>query len=186
MARKTKRMSIREQMGSTVKTVKPKRKRKPMTDEQKAAASERLAKARAARLEKQGGPKNVHPDVLKLNDEDPLSAKSVRDWIKTQKELLSTARAEVRSDVKGAAARVSSSEAYIRNLERYIREGVYVDMFYGEYQQSRVRYKSFAYAYDKAGNIKRSYGVFYPDLGGVYISDGKIERDGVIEDINND
>ena len=49
-----------------------KKKRKPMTPEQKAAAAERLAKAREAK-----GPiqyKNVSPDVIALPDDHFLSS----------------------------------------------------------------------------------------------------------------
>ena len=182
MARMTKRRQIREQMGTSVKTIKQKRKRKPMTEEQKAAAVERLAKARAARQANQGPPKNVHPDVLALSDDDTLSLKNVREWIKTQKEMLASVRGDVRADVKGALARKTSIEGYIRNLDRYIRDGVYADLFYGEHQQNQLRLNSVRMAYDEDGNIKRSFGVFYADLNGVYIGPGKIKVNGVIQE----
>lgn len=184
MARKSKRDQMREAIAqeSKVKPVKAKRKRKPMTAEQKAAAAERLAKARAKKQAEQGAPKNIHPDVLALPDDDALSLKNVREWIKTQKDLLSAARAELRAGVKGAEARVSNHEGYIRNLDRYIRDGVYCDMFYGEHQQSKVRQFCAVPAYDKNGNIKRSYGVFYTDIGGVWLGNGKIEVNGEVVD----
>jgi len=168
MARRTKKMQIREQMGSNIKPIKKKRKRKPMTEEQKAAAAERLALARAKRAETSGPAKNIHPDVAMLPDDDPLSLKNVRNWIKTQKELLASARVSLRQNVKGAEALVAKHEGYINNLKRYIRDGVYTDLFYGEHQQSKVNLRSVVPAYDKDGNIKRSFGVYYADLGHVY------------------
>jgi hypothetical protein len=181
MARKSKKLEMREQFAKERGPVKKvRKKRKPMSEEQKAAAVERLAKARAARLEKQGGPKNVHPDVLALDDDDALSLKNVRSWIKTQKDLLSAAKQELRASAKGAVAKVARIEGYIRNLERYIKNGVYLDMFYGEHQQSRVKTYCVTMAYHPDGTPKRSYGVYYSDLGGVYVSDTKIEVDGKI------
>jgi len=181
MARKSKKLEMREQFAKERGPVKKvRKKRKPMSEEQKAAAVERLAKARAARLEKQGGPKNVHPDVLALDDDDALSLKNVRSWIKTQKDLLGAAKQELRASAKGAVAKVARIEGYIRNLERYIKNGVYLDMFYGEHQQSRVKTYCVTMAYHPDGTPKRSYGVYYSDLGGVYVSDGKIEVDGKI------
>ena len=50
----------------TEKNIKRPKKRKPMTEEQRQAAAERLAKARAAK-----GPieyKNIHPEVVALPD----------------------------------------------------------------------------------------------------------------------
>ena len=56
-----------------------------MSDEQKAAASERLAKAREKRL-KENPPKynNIHPSVLAKPDDSMLSFKKVRQWIKEE------------------------------------------------------------------------------------------------------
>lgn len=182
----TKRQKIREQIAaqSKLKPVKQKRKRKPMTEEQKAAAVERLAKAREARMEKQGGPKNVHPDVLALADDDPLSVKNVRQWIKTQKDLLSAARRDERAGVKGAPAKVANHAGYIRNLERYIKDGVYTDMFYGEHMQNKMRQVCLHMAYNKDGTPKRTTGVYYHDIAAVWIAPGKIERDGQIIEVD--
>ena len=187
MARQTKRMKIREQIAKDrgpVVVKKVRKKRKPMSEEQRKAAAERLAKAREARLEKQGGPKNVHPDVLALPEDDALSLKNVRSWIKTQKELLTAARSEERANVKGAIAKRLSHEGYIRNLETYIRTGTYNDMFYGEHQQNRIRSMCVVPAYHPDGTQKRSYGCFYPDLGGIYIGPGRIEVNGEIQEVD--
>ena len=68
---------------------KVRKRRKPMSDEQRAAAAERLAVAREKRFAKNPPKyKNVHPSVLAKPDEDTFSLKNVRQWIKTQKELL--------------------------------------------------------------------------------------------------
>lgn len=140
--------------------------RKPMTPEQKAAAVERLAKARAAKAPAEY--KSIAPSVVALPDDDPFSLKSVRGWIKTQKELLASARKNVRQKVKGAEAQVLLHEGYVRNMERYLREGEWIDNFYGEYQEKKIKWRCVVPSYDKEGNIKRSYGVWYPDLGTVW------------------
>lgn len=180
----TQRQKIREEIASQRKPVKVKRKRKPMTEEQRKAAAERLAKARAKKLAEQGGPKGVHPDVLALPDEDNLSLKSVRQWIKTQKGLLSIARQEERKGVKGAIAKVARISGYIRSLERYIKDGVYTDMYWGEYMQNKCTTVCLVMAYDKDGNPKRSAGTFYPDIGAVYLGPGRIERDGEVIEVD--
>ena len=80
------------------KPVKPRKKRKPMTPEQRAAAVERLAKARAAR--QAANPtqnKNVDPGVLALDESDTFSLKNVRSWIKTQTDLKSEYSKKLRS-----------------------------------------------------------------------------------------
>ena len=145
---------------------KVRKKRKPMSEEQRLQAVERLAKARAARqAASPSQPKNVCQEVLDLDDEHFLSYKKVRDWIKANQELLKEARAEARRQVKGADAEAKSLEAYIRNMNRYLRDGDWVDNFYGEHMNNTIKWRCVQPAYDDDGNIKRSHGVFYMDLG---------------------
>ena len=118
--------------------VKIKRRRKPMTPEQKAAAIERLAKAREAK-----GPvqyQNIHPDVVAKPDDHFLSLKNVRSWIKSNKEQLSSLRGEVRRDVKGAKSKFHSIEGYIRHMQHYLKHGDWIDNFYGEYEEKKVQW----------------------------------------------
>ena len=57
-------------------------------------------------------------------------------------------------------------------------------MFYGEHQQNRIKKVCLHMAYHKDGTPKRSYGVWYADIGATYIGPGRIERDGVIEEVD--
>ena len=116
------------------------KKRKPMTEEQKKAACERLAKARAAKPPAQKS--SIHPTVLAKGDEHFLSAKNVQSWIKSQKEQLSEYRASVRRDIKGAKAKLADCEGYIRHLQYYLRHGDYCDDRYGAYQEKRIKWQT--------------------------------------------
>ena len=116
------------------------KKRKPMTEEQKKAACERLAKARAAKPPAKKS--SIHPSVLAKGDEHFLSAKNVQSWIKIQKEQLSEYRASVRRDIKGAKAKLADCEGYIRHLQYYLRHGDYCDDRYGAYQEKRIKWQT--------------------------------------------
>ena len=85
--RDAKKRALHEELGSSVKELKVKRKRKPMTPEQRAAASERLALARAKRAPAKNS--SVHPDVLALPDDHAVSYVKVKEWLKYNTELLS-------------------------------------------------------------------------------------------------
>ena len=156
------------------KAPKKRKPRKPMTDVQKAAASERLAKAREAKLEKNPdyGQTNIHESLRNLPVEHQLSPMKVKQWIKVQQEYAKSERAAVRQKVKGADARLSSHEGYIRNMQKYLRDGTWVDMFYGDQQQGRIRNRCTRLAYywygPKKGEPKRDVGTFYPDMGCTY------------------
>ena len=118
--------------------VKIKRRRKPMTPEQKAAAVERLAKAREAKGPAQH--QNICPEVLARADDHPLCLKNVRSWIKSTKEQITALRGEVRRDVKGAKAKLHSKEGYVRNMQHYLKHGDWIDNFYGEYEEKKVQW----------------------------------------------
>ena len=141
---------------------KIRKRRKPMTKEQRAAAAERLAKARAAK----GASKNlsINENIRNLEDDHPISPAKVKKWLKTNKEALAAAKKDARLNKK-LIGRVSILDTYVYNMERYLRTGIWLDMFYGENQEHRVQRRCVAAAYHKDGNIKREVGVIYPDIG---------------------
>jgi hypothetical protein len=149
---------------------KPRKKRKPMTPEQRQAAAERLAKAREKRL-KENPPQNLslHESLRDLPDDHNLHPKKIREWIKTQKDLRSSYQKQARQNVKGALAIFYQHDGYIKNMEYYLRNGEWMDLYYGEYQEKKINYKCAALAYYHTGKydgmVKRSVGVYYPDLG---------------------
>ncbi len=142
--------------------VKTRKRRKPMTKEQRAAAAERLAKARAAKGESKN--LSLHKDIRNLEEDHPISPAKVKKWLKSNKEALAAAKKDAKTDKK-ANARVGQLETYVTNMERYLRTGVWLNLFYGENQEHKVRRKVTTLAYDKDGNVKREIGVIYPDIG---------------------
>ena len=124
-----KKQKIREELGIKAPK-KPRKKRKPMTEEQRAAAIERLAKARAARGIT--GTKNVHPNVLALPDDNPLSYAKVKEWLKYNTDYLRSIKGQ--KDSKDSAMRLEYQivENYVKNLRIYIKDNVWLDHRYGE------------------------------------------------------
>ena len=171
------------------KKKKVRKKRKPMTEEQKQAAAERLEKARAARAAKNPnyGQSGIHESLRDLPDDAPINPKKVKQWIKTQKELASMERRNEKAKVKGATARRMSHEAYVRNMQRYLRDGDWIDFFYGEHQEKKIRYICRGQAYywtgPKKGEPKFDVGTYYPMLGTVY-SQEMYDADNGVEDAN--
>ena len=162
---------------------KKRKPRKPMSEEQRVAASERLAKAREKRKEKNPdyGQSGVASDLKDLPEDHPRHPKKVKEWIKTQKDLVSSARSAVRQKIKGAEAQLSMHEGYIKNMQRYLRDGDWVDDFYGEHQQNKIRHRCVAMAYYDDGTPKRNIGVYYPDLGCVYTLELFNEEKGIVD-----
>jgi len=160
---------------------KKRKPRKPMSEEQRVAAAARLEKAREKRKEKNPdyGQSGVASDLKDLPEDHPLHPKKIKEWIKTQKDLVSSARSAVRQKIKGAEAQLSMHEGYIKNMQKYLRDGDWVDDFYGEHQQNKIRHRCVAMAYYDDGTPKRNIGVYYPDLGCVYTQEIVNEEKGI-------
>lgn len=151
-----------ETLGLNTERKKVRRPRK-MTEEQKQAARDRLAKARANRGPSQN--KMIAENVRNLPDENPLSLKSVRGWIKENKELLNSIRDFKTSKDWKQRDTFNRTQSYVANLEAYLRDGTYRDMFYGSQMQNKILYHVTAMAYHKDGTPKRTVGYHYPDIG---------------------
>ena len=176
-----KRKIVVETDNSSWQAPKTRKKRKPMTEVHRVAAAKRLEKARAKRAEKNPdyGKSGIHPTLQDLPDVHPAHPKKVKAWIKTQKELASAERAGVRQGVKGAVARLANHEGYIRNCQKYLRDGDWVDNFFGEHQERKILWRSVTMAYDEKGDPKRRPGTYYPDMGMVYTGDVSNEDKGI-------
>ena len=174
MAKKIKSKTDNSGWADPSKKKKVRKRRKPMTEEQKQAAAQRLEKARAARAAKNPnyGQSSIHESLRDLPDDAPINPKKVKKWIKTQKELASMERRNEKANVKGATDRRMSHEAYVRNMQKYLRDGDWIDLFYGEHQEKKIRYICRGQAYywegPKKGEPKFNVGTYYPLLGTVY------------------
>ena len=156
-----------------------------MSEEQRVAAAARLEKAREKRKAKDPdyGMSGIHESLRNLPNDHPLHPDKVKQWIKSQKDLASSARSSIRQKVKGAEAQLGIHEGYVRNMQRYLRDGDWIDMFYGENQQHKIGHRctSQAYYFDgpKKGQPKFDVGTYYPLLGCVYTQEMFNEEQGI-------
>lgn len=140
-----------------------KTRRKPMTEEQRKAAGERLRIAR----EKRGhdGSASVHYAIRDLEDDHPLHWKKVKDWIKdiaveikSKKNLRDSKDAKQRSEYNILVT-------YLSNLKRYLDSGVYHDVRYGRHREGKMNRIVYTMAYNPDGSVKRTVGHVYSDIG---------------------
>ena len=174
-----KKVTVRTDNSEWKAPKKRRKPRKPMTEEQRAAAAERLAKAREkkAAADPNYGKSGIAECRHNLPEDYPLHHKKVKEWIKTQKDLASSERKQKRLGNKNANPDIH--EAYVRNMKTYLRNGDWVDSFYGEHQEKVVRYRCIALAYDKNGDPKRNVGTFYPDIGIMWTQEMQDEERGI-------
>ena len=184
MLAKRKRI-VAETDNSDWQAPKKRKPRKRMSEEQRVAAAARLEKAREKRKAKDPdyGMSGIHESLRNLSNDHPLHPNKVKQWIKSQKDLASSARSSIRQKVKGAEAQLGIHEGYVRNMQRYLRDGDWIDMFYGEHQQYKIKYRctSQAYYWDgpNKGQPKFDIGTYYPLLGCVYTQEMFNEEQGI-------
>jgi hypothetical protein len=115
--------------------------------------------------------KNVHPSVAELDDSHTLCVRNVKEWIKSNREKLVTERKNERLGIKGAEAKVRSISSYISVMQTYLETGSWNGLFYGENEDKQVQsvvMKRQHLAYDDEGNVKRTIGTWYCDIGQVW------------------
>ena len=144
-----------------------------MTEEQRAAAAERLAKARAKRT-KENPPeyKSVHPSVLAVPEDKQLNVHNVKEWIKYWKEIRSKYAKDVKKKEKDALAKYHDSDNYIKNMETYLRTGEWLDSRFGRVRENNIQEVCMQLAYHHKGPyegmVKRSVGVYYRDINKIW------------------
>ena len=122
-----------------------------MTEEEK---REKVNKRMAALRAKRKPPKlaNVHHTVKALPDDNTLSYMNVRKWIKTQEGVVKSARITERSrsgDIsqkdKDKAMRTRiGAQSYIRSIKNYISTGDWSSMYYGEFEEHLMQWRTVA------------------------------------------
>ena len=155
------------------KPLKIKKTRK-LSEEYKEKLRTRLAEMRAKK--KPAEYKNIAKSVLALPDDDTYSFKNIREWIKENKLQVSALGQQARSmsnapkEKQAASNLADSKKAYIRYCEHYLKHGDWIGIFSGANEEHKVVPKCVAMAYYPDGTPKRTVGVFYPDIGGVWSS----------------
>jgi len=162
--REAKKQASLDALGFERKKVK--RTRKPMSPEQKAAAVERLAKAREARGA--DGSKSVHKDIRDLPEDHFLHWKKVKQWLKSNQDELKAMRSYKTSKVSKERAEYQDLETYVSNMKKYLVNGIWMDFRYGEKRESRIQKVCVAMAYHDDGTPKRQYNTWYPDIAQVW------------------
>ena len=149
--------------------------RKQLSEERKQELRDQLTRARKKKAPAEY--KNIHPSVLQKSDDDPSSVKSVKKWIKHNKEkasaYLTNSRRRGASSKQSIIDKIRSDnvKAYIRFMEHYLKSGDWISYFMGADEEMKTQWKCVALAYHADGRPKRTKGVYYPDINAVWVSE---------------
>ena len=149
--------------------------RKQLSEKRKQELRDQLTKARSKKSPAEY--KNIHPKVLEVPDDDPLSLKSIKKSIKHSKDRASAY--SVNSRRRGATPNQAiadsinsdNTKAYIRFMEHYLRTGDWISNFMGDDEEKKTQWKCVAMAYHADGTPKRTKGVFYPDINAIWVNE---------------
>ena len=180
---KAKRKPGRPKVTVERKPMKVKRTRK-ITEEQREALRQRMVEMRKKR--KPAEYKNIHHTVLSKPENDKLSMKNVKVWIKEAKEDAAAHAKNARG--RGITPQIQqremamseSKKAYVRQMEHYLRTGDWIAQFMGAKENELTQWKCLAMAYNADGTPKRTIGVWYPDIRMTWtkeMEDGNFEFD---------
>ena len=148
---------------------RPKKKRtRNITEEQREALRQRMVEMRKKR--KPAEYKNIHHTVLTKPENDKLSMKNVKEWIKEAKEDAAAHAKNARG--RGITPQIQqremamseSKKAYVRQMEHYLKTGDWIAQFMGAKENERSVWTCTAMAYNADGTPKRTVGVWYPDI----------------------
>jgi hypothetical protein len=107
-------------------------------------------------------------DFSDLDPEDDWHPNKVKEWLKKwQLHLRSIKSYEEHSDSK-LRMEYQTTATYIYNLSLYLRSGVWCDSHWGENRENKVVPVCRVLAYDSKGVVKRTPGVYYPDISAIW------------------
>lgn len=113
---------------------------------------------------KKGHTKTVEQVTFDTDKNHFLHPDKVKSWLKEWKEYLSNIKSYEDSKDPNLRAQYESAATYVHNCGVYLRTGIWCDYTYGENREHKVKYVCKALSYDKDGFVKRTKGVFYPDI----------------------
>lgn len=97
-----------------------------------------------------------------------LHPDKVKKWLAIWKDYVKARSKDAESNDRSARLAYQSAETYVYNMQTYLRTGVWNDFWWGENRDKRIMYVVKTPAYDQDGNIKRTKGYYYPDIGQVW------------------
>ena len=110
----------------------------------------------------------VHPDVSAKDDDHFLAEAKVREWAEYWKDYIKANKKDAEGKDSARRLALQSAENYLGNIRTYLRTGVWLDHRYGKMMEFKILHVCKVPAYDRDGVIKRTVGVFYPDIGHVW------------------
>jgi hypothetical protein len=83
----------------------------------------------------------IKKELYKLPKNATFQVDKILKWIKHNQEVSRSLNREVRMNTKGAIARRSMRDGYIKDMRYYLRHGDWISLFYGKDMQNKTKTK---------------------------------------------
>lgn len=99
---------------------------------------------------------------------DFVDPKEVKEWLTEWSKYLSSSKSNAESKDPKVRIQYQTAETYVQNMRNYLRTGMWNDSHFGENREKKVLAVCKAMAYDRNGEVKRTVGVWYPDIQSIW------------------
>lgn len=110
----------------------------------------------------------IHPKVQELEEDDELHPEKVKEWIKYWQDYVKANKKHDESKDWKLRHDLQTARTYVSNMSTYLRTSIWVDSRWGKLRENKTTWVCVVPAYDKDGLMKRTTGVFYPDIQAVW------------------
>ena len=87
----------------------------------------------------------IRKELYELPKDATFQVYKILEWIKHNQEVSRSLNREVRMNTKGAIAKRSMRDGYIKDMRHYLRTGDWISLFYGKDMQNLTKYRVIAY-----------------------------------------
>ena len=88
---------------------------------------------------------HIKKELYDLPKNATFQVDKVLEWIKHNQEVSRSMNREVRMNIKGAIAKRSMRDGYIKDMRHYLRTGDWISLFYGKDMQNLTKYRVVSY-----------------------------------------
>jgi len=123
---------------------------------------------RARELKDNLSSSTINNNLLNLDKDAKLHPDTVKGWLKTWKNYLKSIKNWEESKDAKQRIEYQTAHTYVYNMSIYLRDGIWLDSRFGENREYKIKTVCKALAFDEHGNVKRTPGVYYPDIAMVW------------------
>lgn len=110
----------------------------------------------------------IHPKLQEMDEDEDLHPTKVKEWIRYWSDYAKANKKHDDSKDWKARLDLQTARNYVSNMNTYLRTSIWVDERWGKLRENKTVWVCVVPAFDKDGLMKRTKGVYYPDIQAVW------------------